>query len=84
MPSSGCSSPAITRSSVDLPLPLGPSSAVSEPAEYLHRHVVESLEVAEALHDAARLDHCVSSLGLSVVIRISVVIAINASTTAAA
>src|SRR5215210_6253436 len=30
-PASGCSSPAITRSSVDLPLPLGPSSAVSEP-----------------------------------------------------
>ena len=31
-PESGCSSPAITRSSVDLPLPLGPSSAVSDPA----------------------------------------------------
>src|SRR5439155_11406078 len=30
-PVSGCSSPAITRKSVDLPLPLGPSSAVSEP-----------------------------------------------------
>ena len=30
-PASGCSSPAITRSSVDFPLPLGPSSAVSEP-----------------------------------------------------
>src|SRR5690242_4508434 len=30
-PASGRSSPAITRSSVDLPLPLGPSSAVSEP-----------------------------------------------------
>src|SRR5690242_21786510 len=30
-PPSGTSSPAITRRSVDLPLPLGPSSAVSEP-----------------------------------------------------
>src|SRR3954452_7685246 len=30
-PTSGVSSPAITRSSVDLPLPLGPSSAVREP-----------------------------------------------------
>src|SRR6185295_15093129 len=30
-PESGRSSPAITRRSVDLPLPLGPSSAVREP-----------------------------------------------------
>src|SRR2546430_4721074 len=30
-PESGTSSPAIPRSSVDLPLPLGPSRAVSEP-----------------------------------------------------
>src|SRR5438876_8447673 len=30
-PASGVSSPAITRRSVDLPLPLGPSSAVREP-----------------------------------------------------
>ena len=30
-PESGCSSPAITRRSVDFPLPLGPSNAVSEP-----------------------------------------------------
>ena len=30
-PASGCSSPAITRSSVDLPEPLGPSSAISAP-----------------------------------------------------
>src|ERR671924_386622 len=30
-PSSGCSRPAITRSSVDLPLPLGPRRAVSDP-----------------------------------------------------
>jgi hypothetical protein len=31
VPASGRSSPAITRSRVDLPLPLGPSRAVSEP-----------------------------------------------------
>ena len=31
-PESGVSSPAMTRSSVDLPEPLGPSSAVSEPS----------------------------------------------------
>src|SRR6187455_3345334 len=31
LPSSGSSSPAITRRSVDLPLPLGPSRAVSDP-----------------------------------------------------
>src|SRR5205814_6585440 len=30
-PASGVSSPAITRRSVDLPLPLGPRSAVNEP-----------------------------------------------------
>src|SRR3954471_21780706 len=30
-PTSGTSRPAITRRSVDLPLPLGPSSAVSDP-----------------------------------------------------
>ncbi len=49
LPASGCSSPAITRSSVDLPLPLGPSSAVSEPVRDLERDVVERDEVAEAL-----------------------------------
>jgi hypothetical protein len=31
-PASGASSPAITRSSVDLPEPLGPSSAVKLPS----------------------------------------------------
>src|ERR671930_124800 len=31
-PSSGCSRPAITRSRVDLPLPLGPRSAVRPPS----------------------------------------------------
>ena len=40
-PASGCSSPAMIRSSVDLPEPLGPSSAVSEPSGHLERDVVE-------------------------------------------
>ena len=40
------------RSSVDLPLPLGPSSAVSEPARHLERHVVERDELAEPLGPA--------------------------------
>ena len=48
-PVSGSSSPAIMRSSVDLPLPLGPSSAVSEPVGHVERDVVEGHEVAEAL-----------------------------------
>jgi hypothetical protein len=32
VPESSSSSPAIARSSVDLPLPLGPSNAVNEPS----------------------------------------------------
>ena len=44
----------MTRSSVDLPLPLGPSSAVSEPGGDLERDVVERDEVAEALGDVTR------------------------------
>ena len=42
----------MTRSSVDLPEPLGPSSAVSDPAGIVERDVVERREVAEALRDA--------------------------------
>ena len=42
------------RSSVDLPPPLGPSSAVSEPVGHLERDVVERHGVAEALRDATR------------------------------
>ena len=48
-PASSVSSPAIARSSVDLPLPLGPSRAVSEPFGHLYRYVVEGLKVTEAL-----------------------------------
>ena len=46
-----CSRPAMMRSSVDLPPPLGPSSAVSCPVGMVDRHVVEGDEVAEALAD---------------------------------
>ena len=53
---SGFSRPAITRSSVDLPLPLGPSSAVSDAVRHLDRDVVERDEVAEALVDVLDLD----------------------------
>ena len=44
------------RSSVDLPPPLGPSSAVSCPVGMLTDHVVEGDEVAEALADVVDLD----------------------------
>ena len=53
------------RSSVDLPEPDGPSSAVSEPLSTSTRDVVERLEVAEPLRDVADFDaHACSSLGL--------------------
>ena len=53
------------RSSVDLPQPLGPSSAVSEPVVDLERDVVERGEVAEALGDVTDDDRhqAVSSFG---------------------
>ena len=44
------------RSSVDLPLPLGPSSAVSAPSPTRDADVVERDEVAEALAHVAYLD----------------------------
>ena len=47
----------MTRSSVDLPEPDGPSSAVSEPSGDLERDVVEGGEVAEALGDVLDGDH---------------------------
>ena len=54
----------MTRSSVDLPPPLGPSRAVSEPGRDLDRDVVEGDEVAERLVDVRGPDaHRVSSLG---------------------
>jgi len=47
-------------------------------------HIVECYEVAEALADPPRLDHCVSSLGFNVVIKMRVVTAMSARTPAAA
>ena len=55
-PLSGVSRPAITRSSVDLPQPEGPSSAVSEPPGISRLDVVERDEVAEALVDVSDRD----------------------------
>ena len=49
LPQSGVSSPAITRSSVDLPLPLGPSSAVSDPAGTSTETSSSATNVAEPL-----------------------------------
>ena len=53
-PVSASSSPAMIRSSVDLPPPLGPSSAVSCPVGMDDRHVVEGDEVAEPLADSVQ------------------------------
>ena len=63
----------MTRSSVDLPEPLGPSSAVSEPSGTSSDDVVEGHEVAEALGHVGRRGSClVSFRGLSSVIASSV------------
>ena len=76
----------MTRRSVDLPLPLGPSSAVREPRWHFDRSVVERREVTEPLRDRPGDDghQRVSSLGLNSVMATSVAIAIIASTTEAA
>ena len=68
----------MTRSSVDLPEPLGPSSAVSEPSGDLERDVVEGGEVAEALRDVVDGDHAWSFRGLSRVMASSVASAMSA------
>ena len=47
VPGCGHSSPAITRSSVDLPLPLGPRSATTSPEATVERHSVEHRSVAD-------------------------------------
>ncbi len=49
------------RSSVDLPEPLGPSSAVSEPSGTSSETFVERREVAELLAHAVYRDHAVVS-----------------------
>ena len=79
-PWSGPSRPAMIRSSVDLPDPLGPSKRGERPALDLERDVVERDEVAEALGDVADDDRhqAVSSL------RWKTVIAIRTSTASSA
>ena len=78
---SGRSRPATIRRSVDLPLPLGPRSAVSEPGLDLERHVVERDELAEPLADPGDLDaHAVASFGLRKIIAIRTRMAMTAST----
>ena len=74
----------MTRRSVDLPEPLGPSSAISAPLGTLDRHVVERDELAEALRHVAGRDHVRSSRGRNIVISSKVAIAIIASSTDAA
>ena len=72
------------RSSVDLPEPLGPSSAVSEPSGTSSETSSSGDEVAEALGDVADGDHALSLLGLTTVIASSVASAISASSAEAA
>ena len=55
-PASGVSNPAITRSSVVFPEPLGPSSATSSPCSTRERRAVDGAGAAEALVDAAGID----------------------------
>ena len=56
VPVSGGSRPAMIRSSVDLPEPLGPSSAVSEPSGTSSETSSSAREVAEALGDCVDVD----------------------------
>ena len=76
----------MTRSSVDLPLPLGPSSAVSEPASTETETSSQRGEVSEPLRDPFDDDrhYEVPSLGLKTLIRTSVPMARSASRTDAA
>ena len=72
------------RSSVDLPEPAGPSSAVSEPSGISSETSSSADEVAEALGDVADGDHASSFRGLILVIASSVPSAIRASRAEAA
>ena len=77
------------RSSVDLPLPLGPSSAVSAPSPTVIETSSSAVKVAEALAHVVNLDrHQTASLPrvrrVSRFIASSVASASSASTTAAA
>ena len=71
-PQSRPSRPAMARSRVDLPEPLGPSSAVSDPGGDLEADVVERGEVAVVLAGVGHGDHRVLLLRSSRVISSSV------------
>src|SRR5438105_6179590 len=62
-PASGCSSPAITRSSVDLPLPLGPSSAVRLPLS------TESETESSATNSPKRFETSRTSIAIDALLR---------------
>ena len=74
------------RSSVDLPEPLGPSSAVSAPSGNLERDVLERDEVTELLGDSFYFDSHRASCLLepNIVINSSTAIESTASSVAAA
>ncbi len=61
-PASGCSSPAMTRSSVDFPLPLGPEQRGERAFGNVDGHVIERRELTKPLHDAVCRDQRVSPL----------------------
>ena len=84
LPLSGTSSPAMMRSSVDLPEPDGPSSDGERPVGDLQRDVVERDEVPERLPDFANGDHASSPRGLIRVMASSVPSAISARSADAA
>ena len=85
-PASGVSSPAMIRSSVDLPEPLGPSSAVSEPSGTSSVTSSSATNVAERLEMCLDVDSHQASFfwGASRVIAISTISDITASSVAAA
>ena len=85
MPVSGFSSPAMTRSSVDLPPPLGPSSAVSEPSGISTETSSRATKSPNCLVTLSALIAISASWrGLNMVMRSTVESAIRASTTEAA
>ena len=76
------------RSSVDLPLPLGPSSAISAPSPTVTETSSSAANVAEVLADVARFDRHQTAVSARVrrvsrFINTSVANASSASTTAA-
>ena len=85
LPVSGTSSPAMTRSSVDLPEPDGPSSAVSDPDGISSETSSSASKSPKRFVMSLRGDHVVGSLrGLRSVIASSVASAMMASSADAA